>query len=122
VARCYYVQTPAFSFPLEPHYRLPYSRCSRSRRGSGCCSTSRWASSRWRRIRPVRFSDDARPLSRKQFAYLFPDAIIERERFLGLTKSLMAVRNYVSCSFIVSRLASPICRSSGYGLRRLQAR
>ena len=40
----------------------------------------------------IRFSDDARLLSHKQFAWLFPDAIIERERFLGFTKSLMAVR------------------------------
>ena len=40
----------------------------------------------------IRFSDDARLLSRKQFSCLFPDAIIEHERFFSLTKSLMAVR------------------------------
>jgi len=94
VARCYYVQTPAFSFPLEPHYRLPYFQMLPE--PARLWMLQHFAVGAFPVAKDlteaIRFSDDARLISRKQFACLFPDAIIERERFLGLTKSLMAVR------------------------------
>ena len=94
VARCYYVQTPAFGFPLEPHYRFPYFQMLPE--PARIWMLQHFALGPFPVAKDladaIRFSDDARLLSHKQFAWLFPDAIIERERFLGFTKSLMAVR------------------------------
>jgi hypothetical protein len=90
----YFVQTPNFWFPIEPHFRLPLIH---------------WLPEPWRvgivRHRACGFYprakscdeareilDDARLLDARAMAELFPDAAIERERFAGLTKSLIAVR------------------------------
>jgi len=90
----YFVQTPNFWFPVEPHFRTPFVH---------------WLPESWRvaivmhracgfypRARSPnearRILDDARLLDRRAMAELFPDAAIERERFAGLTKSLIAVR------------------------------
>jgi hypothetical protein len=94
LAPAYYVQTPCFWFPFEPHFRAPFIH---------------WLPEqlRYRLVRrfALGFADakasvdaamvrvqSARLLDRGQFAALFPDAEIFAERFCGLTKSLIAVR------------------------------
>jgi hypothetical protein len=90
----YFVQTPNFWFPVEPHLRTPFIH---------------WLPMPWRaaivRLRACGYYpraesygqardiiDDARLLDAQAMAVLFPDAVIERERVAGLTKSLMAIR------------------------------
>ncbi len=74
----YFVQTPNKWFPLEPHYMLPLVQFLPRRlrhRLDECFAGGK-----------IDLLDE-RTLRR-----LFPDAEIRRERMLGLTKSLMAVR------------------------------
>ena len=94
LARRYFVQTPYFWFPLEPHARFPLLH---------------WMPESWRyRIlmnrtcgfwrqqpdlgRAVTAIQSALLLDKRQFRYLFPDARLETEQYYGLTKSLMAIR------------------------------
>jgi SAM-dependent methyltransferase len=90
----YYVQTPNFWFPLEPHFRMP---------------AFQWLPARWRthllQMRRLGFYDrepdyrearaiidEIRLLTRHDMAHLFPDADIGMERVAGLPKSIMASR------------------------------
>jgi hypothetical protein len=90
----YFVQTPNFWFPIEPHFRAPFIH---------------WLPEPWRVSIIMRFAcgffprarscdearrilDELRLLDAQAMAELFPDAMIERERFAGFTKSLIAVR------------------------------
>jgi hypothetical protein len=90
----YFVQTPYFWFPMEPHARFPFFH---------------WMPESWRyRIlmkrtcgfwaqRPdvgtaMKAIQSALLLDRRQMQFLFPDADIIAEGFLGLTKSLIAIR------------------------------
>jgi hypothetical protein len=95
VGRSYYVQTPYYWFPVEPHYyRAPLihwlPRPLRAR-------ILMWF--------PVTHSGRVKSLDaafgvlantqlidRRQLQIVFPDGKIERERLLGLTKSLIAIR------------------------------
>lgn len=94
VAGSYYVQTPARSFPVEPHWLGFFVH---------------WFPRGWQR-RLVRYItlyglvikpdepqidallDEYRLLSYRELRELFPDAEIRRERFMLLTKSYVAVR------------------------------
>jgi hypothetical protein len=90
----YFVQTPNFWFPVEPHFRLPFIH---------------WLPEPWRASIVMRRAcgfyprarscnearciiDDARLIDARAMSELFPDAVIERERFAGFTKSLIAIR------------------------------
>ena len=90
----YFVQTPYFWFPIEPHARFPLLH---------------WMPESWRyRIllkrtcgfwkqqldvgAATKAIQSALLLDKRQLQFLFPDAQIIPERFLGLTKSLVAVR------------------------------
>ena len=94
VGRRLWVQTPAREFFLEPHLFAPFVH---------------WLPRSWQRrllrygtlwgwfIRPDRTQIDAfltevRLLTFGEMQRLFPDCTILRERFLGLTKSYIAVR------------------------------
>jgi len=94
VARGLWVQTPARSFPFEPHLLAPFLH---------------WLPRKWQRPmlrrftlwgwlsrpspeRVERFLAETRLLGRREMGLLFPDCEIRRERFLGLTKSYVAVR------------------------------
>lgn len=94
VAHGVWVQTPARSFPFEPHLLAPVVH---------------WLPRRWQRrllrrftlwgwlSRPTperveRFLAETRLLGPREMHELFPDCEIRRERFLGLTKSYVAVR------------------------------
>jgi hypothetical protein len=86
VARRYYVQTPNRYFPIEPHYQLPFFQFlpERIRKALNRRFTLGWqARGQWEEITLLSAGDLRR---------LFPGAEIHRERVLGLTKSLIAVR------------------------------
>lgn len=94
VAKHYLIQTPYFWFPVEPHCRtlflhwvpesVAYRMIMRKRRGY------------WKKAETVsdavKAVQSARMLDERQFRSLFPDAQITREKFAGLTKSLIAIR------------------------------
>jgi len=94
VARGLWVQTPARGFFFEPHLLTPFFH---------------YLPRRWQRRlvrnftvwgwlarpdppRALRIVDEIRLLTYREFAALFPDCEIQRERFLGWTKSYVAVR------------------------------
>jgi hypothetical protein len=90
----YFVQTPYFWFPLEPHFRVPFFnwlpepvRLSLVMwRGCGAFPRAENIDD------AVRFIEDSNLVDVKRFRALFPDAEIKRERVYGLTKSLIAIR------------------------------
>ncbi|MDX3910523.1 MAG: class I SAM-dependent methyltransferase [Sphingobium sp.] len=90
----YFVQTPNYGFPLEPHYRtLFFHWLPESMRAS--ILTKRKLGFRG----PEASFDDAmlnvqtvNLLTARQMAALFPDARIAREKVAGLSKSLIAIR------------------------------
>jgi hypothetical protein len=95
VATSYYVQTPSFWFPIEPHFGAPFFHwlpeptriwlVLRRRMGTHPKAADiGWATD---------FVQNARLLTGKQMAYLFPDAQIVCEKFAGMTKSFTAVRD-----------------------------
>jgi hypothetical protein len=94
LAARYFVQTPYFWFPIEPHARFPflhwmpeswryrilmYRTCGYWQRRADVGSATKAVQS-------------AVLIDRKQMQFLFPDARIVSERFFGLTKSLNAIR------------------------------
>jgi Methyltransferase domain len=94
LAPAYFVQTPYFWFPIEPHFRFPLfhwlPESWRYRlimmKDLGYIKKASTVSDAVRRVQ------SAVLLDRGQFSALFPDAEIRNERAFGLTKSLMAVR------------------------------
>jgi hypothetical protein len=87
----YYVQTPYLYFPIEPHFVFPLFQ---------------FLPVPWRvyllrhfnlgwvdrsdRTHPEEDVRSIKLLSKTQFRSLFPDAVITTEKFMGLTKSLLA--------------------------------
>jgi SAM-dependent methyltransferase len=94
VAGRIWVQTPARSFPIEPHYLAPivhYLPKSWQRRLIRNFTLYGWIA------RPDQKTvnelvDECRLLNYDEMRALFPDCEIRRERVLGLTKSYVAVR------------------------------
>ena len=87
VSKRYFVQTPNRYFPIEPHYQLPLFQFlpKGARKALNKRFALGWqAKGQWEEINLL----SARDLRR-----LFPDATIHRERMLGLTKSIIAVRS-----------------------------
>lgn len=91
VARCYWIQTPNFWFPIEPHFhfvgwhwlprayrvdRLMKRRCGM--RGPVAP-----------REEAEKLVDEIRLLSATELKSMFPGGTLWRERFFGLTKSLV---------------------------------
>lgn len=81
----YFIQTPNKWFPIESHTWLPFiGYLPRPWQ----VSILRFSNRVWvKRTRP-----DWRLLTVADMRTLFPDAVIERERFLGMTKSIMAIK------------------------------
>jgi hypothetical protein len=81
VARSWYVQTPAYGFPLEPHALLP---------------AAHWLPPTLRRpywrLGVAGDWEDIALLRRRDLAALFPGGTLHAERTLGLAKSWISVR------------------------------
>lgn len=90
-----FVQTPYFWFPLEPHFIKPLhhwlpkplraSMWMRFRMGHRGRASDLGDAMR-------RIDDEPYLLDQRMLRFLFPDCRILKERFLGLTKSLIAYR------------------------------
>ena len=94
VGRGVYVQTPARSFPVEPHW---YGLCIHWLPRRVQKRIARWVTlyGLVRKPGPEIVShlvDEYRLLTFREMRRLFPDCEIRRERFAGLTKSFVAVR------------------------------
>lgn len=95
IAPNYFVQTPYYWFPIEPHARtlflhwLPESLKFRIVMARKCGPYWPKTSTVDEAMRMIQSSS---LLDRCMFSALFPDATILSERFFGMTKSLMAVR------------------------------
>jgi Methyltransferase domain len=90
----YFVQTPYFWFPLEPHCMTPIFHWLPKPIRVGL--VLRFGLGHWKRCitvdEAVRQVEDARLLDKRMFRYLFPDADHITENFFFLPKSLIAVR------------------------------
>lgn len=87
----YFVQTPNVWFPLEPHFRLPFVHWLPEQMRAGIIDKlDRYPSGGERD--GIAEVQKTFLLSAAQMRALFPDALVERERFASLTKSLIAVK------------------------------
>jgi hypothetical protein len=93
VGQRYFVQTPNKRFPIEPHFLVPWFQYLPT-------GTRSWLLSRfdvgWYRRMPDRAAaraeiESIQLLTRKRFSDLFPGATIRDEKFVGLTKSFVAI-------------------------------
>jgi SAM-dependent methyltransferase len=94
VARGLWVQTPAHAFPIEPHLLTPlfhFLPRRWQRRLARNFTLWGWLT-RPDSERAREMVDTIQLLGYREFAALFPDCEIRRERFLGWTKSYVAVR------------------------------
>jgi hypothetical protein len=94
VAPAYFVQTPYFWFPLEPHCRTAFFHwMPESWRMRLIMSKARGF---WPRAQDVdtamQMIQSNTLLDIKMFQALFPDAVLRREKIGPLTKSLVAIR------------------------------
>jgi hypothetical protein len=94
VAARLWVQTPSRWFPVEPHLVAPFVHFLPRRLQH---VLARWATPWGWENRPSAeqaraFVDGIRLLTFREMRELFPDCEILRERFLGLTKSFVALR------------------------------
>jgi hypothetical protein len=90
----YYVQTPYFWFPIEPHFSAPFFhwRSEQSRARALMKKRHGFADRAADVGQAMRDVQHARLLDKTQFRFLFPDARHLDETFFGLTKSLIAIR------------------------------
>ena len=95
IAPRYLVQTPNFWFPVEPHSRAPLLHWLPEPMAYRVLMARRCGF--WARAQTVdaavRAVQSARLIDARQMAALFEGAVILRERFLGVTKSLIALRS-----------------------------
>ena len=92
VGKAYWVQTPNYWFPMEPHFHVPGWQWMPMRLRVAILQrrTCGW---RGRTPDPARALDvvsEVRLLTRRELGELFPSASIVPEKFLGLTKSWIA--------------------------------
>ncbi len=99
VGRRYWVQTPNRWFPIEQHLLTPLIHWL-PRTWQRALAPRFSLSNALQRVGPERrayhirhFVNDIRLLGPAEMARLFPGTTLIRERFCGLTKSLIAVRN-----------------------------
>jgi len=95
VARHYYVQTPNFWFPVEPHFwKFPAIHWLPRPLAAWLMLHFPLAHTGKARSMDKAFAmlEGAQLLTRKQMQFLFPDAQVHSERLFGLAKSFIAIR------------------------------
>lgn len=92
VARRGFVQTPAYGFPIDPHFLMPAVHWLPRSVARRVVRISPWRLlSRASRATSDRYFDETRLLRRSELQDLFPTAVVHVERWFGLPKSYVAV-------------------------------
>jgi len=97
LAPSYFVQTPNFWFPVEPHFRAPFFQFlpEQLRYRALMHFNLGFGGKRRTVAEAMRAVQSAQLLDHAQMQALFADGEIKRERFGPLTKSLMAIRESI---------------------------
>lgn len=94
ISENYFVQTPNYWFPIEPHCMFPFFHWLP--RPICVALVRRFQLGQWKRGKDVSDAvtivESARLISREMFRALFPESKIITERFFLLPKSLVAVK------------------------------
>ena len=95
VASRWFIQTPNYWFPIEPHCMTPFFHWLP--KPTRMWLVSRFQLGHWGQAESVdeavQIVDSARLLNKKMLQELFKEAQIRTERFFGLPKSFIAVKN-----------------------------
>ncbi|RKK03131.1 hypothetical protein EBE87_23660 [Pseudoroseomonas wenyumeiae] len=93
IAHSYYVQTPNYWFPIEPHFLVPgFQFLPKQARIALIRKKNRgWIQKAESYSDAAEVVEGCDLLSTTEMKVLFPDATIIPERFLALTKSLIAI-------------------------------
>lgn len=95
VSQNYFVQTPNYWFPIEPHCMTPFFHWLP--KPTRIWLVSHFQLGHWNKARSIdeamQTVESARLLSRKMFQELFADAHVRTERVLWLSKSFIAIKN-----------------------------
>ncbi len=99
VATGYFVQTPNYFFPLEPHFLVPFWQFfpESLRTWMHCQANLGWIDREPDLQKAREEVASIKLLTAMEFQRLFPDAQIHRERFGPLTKALIAYRTLSIC-------------------------
>lgn len=91
VSKSHFVQTPAYAFPIEPHFVLPAIHWLPRPIGRHFVRFGLWAIlNRPTRAKMNSYFDDVHLLTRRELARLMPGSELVVERLLGLPKSYTA--------------------------------
>lgn len=98
IAKAYWVQTPNYWFPIEPHFHIPGWQWLPRQVRVNLLMRTRCG---WRGPTPNRKQaesqvDEVRLMTGSEFAQLFPNATLWKEKFFGITKSLVAYGGFES--------------------------
>ena len=109
VGKRYYIQTPNWAFPIEPHFLFPGFQYLPLAVRARLHAWRRWgwwdkAPSYHEALAEV---ESIRLLTRSEMGYLFPGATLYTERFLGLVKSFVAYGHNAGPSEIATPTPSP---------------
>jgi hypothetical protein len=92
VARNVFCQTPAFEFPIEPHFLMPCIHWVPRQLGYFLANLSIWRLLSQPDADTInRYWWGTALLNKSEIRALFPDAAIKEERFFGLPKSYYAI-------------------------------
>jgi ubiquinone/menaquinone biosynthesis C-methylase UbiE len=95
VGKKYFVQTPNFYFPIEPHFVFPFFQfLPLSMKVWVLTNIGRKHKKVATKEKAQQVANGIKLLHKKQFSKLFPQATIFEEKYLGLTKSFIAYKDY----------------------------
>ena len=96
IGKRYFVQTPNYYFPIEPHFLCPFFQYlpSRLKVFLLCHFNLGWYKKIKDCQKATEIADSIRLLKEYELKQLFPDANIYREKVLGLTKSFIMYKGW----------------------------
>lgn len=96
IAKSYWVQTPNFWFPIEPHFHIPGWQWLPNKVRVRLLQNFRcgWRGPIADRSKAQELVDEVRLMSKPELLNIFPDAKLWKEKFFGLTKSLVVYQGF----------------------------